>query len=204
VTVAPAGWCQESLFGKSWMCMLATSGDGRPGADGDGVAGRVGRTQRRRLGVTVAHRVLLVANRTLGDPDVLAAVRQRVDAGATDLWIVAPVTTPSGVLMAGAAPSGEALPVRNREPDAAAYDLAERRLDAARERFGALGIDVGGEVGDPDPFTAVSKAMDRREFAEVVLSTLPSAVSQWLRLDLASRVQRRFKVPVITVTGHAD
>jgi hypothetical protein len=155
-------------------------------------------------GVTVAHRVLLVANQTLADDAVLAAVRERVDAGATELWIVAPVTTPRGLVMAGAAPTGEAIPVRDREPDAAAYELAERRLSEARARFGALGIAVGGEVGDPDPFRAVGKAMGDREFAEVVVSTLPSAVSQWLRLDLPSRIQRKFKVPVITVAGRAD
>jgi GABA permease len=155
-------------------------------------------------GVTVAHRVLLVANRTLADDDVLAAVEERVAAGATQLWIVAPVTTPSGVLMAGAAPTGEALPVRNREPDAAAYDLAERRVDEACARFRALGIDVGGEVGDPDPFEAVGKAMDRGRYTEVVVSTLPSAVSQWLRLDLSSRIQRKFKIPVLTVASRAD
>ncbi len=145
-----------------------------------------------------------MANKTLADDDVLAAVRQRVEAGATELWIVAPVSTPSGVLMAGAAPTGEALPVRNREPDAAAYDLAEWRLERARERFRALGIEVGGEVADPDPFKAVGKAMEDRELDEVVISTLPSAVSQWLRLDLSSRVQRRHGVPVFTVAAHAD
>jgi hypothetical protein len=145
-----------------------------------------------------------VANRTLADPHVLAAVRGRVDAGATEVWIVAPVTAPSGMSMTGAAPSGEALPVRDREPDAAAYDLAERRLDEARTRFGALGIDVGGEVGDPDPLRAVGTALDHREFTEVVVSTLPSAVSQWLRLDLPSRVRRKFGLPVIVVPGRAD
>jgi cell pole-organizing protein PopZ len=154
-------------------------------------------------GVAVAHRVLLVANRTLADDAVLAAVRERVEAGATELWIVAPVTPPSGMAMAGAAPTGEALPVRDREPDAAAYALAERRLEEARVRFSALGIDVGGEVGDPDPFKAVSKVMERRQFDEVVLSVLPSTVSQWLRLDVPSRVERKYKVPVVTVPGRA-
>jgi hypothetical protein len=155
----------------------------------------------------MTHRVLLVANRTLGSEDIATAVRERVAAGATELWIVAPVAVPRGqasVSLSGAAPTGEILPMRDRRPDAQAYELAEQRLQEALDRFRALGITVGGEVGDVDPFKAVSKAMGRAEFAEVVVSTLPTAVSQWLRVDLPSRVHRKFKVPVTTVATDAD
>ena len=40
-------------------------------------------------------------------------------------------------------------------------------------------------------------------FDEVIISTLPLGVSRWLGLDVPHRVERRFKVPVTTVTGHA-
>jgi hypothetical protein len=152
----------------------------------------------------MTHRVLLVANRTLGGPDVAAAVRERAQAGATELWIVAPVAGPRGqdaVTVGGFAAAGEVLPLRDRSPDARAYEEADRRLREAVDRFGSYGFPVGGEVGDEDPFKAVSRAMNGRQFEEIVVSTLPTAASGWLRLDLPSRLRRKYKVPVTTIAS---
>jgi GABA permease len=168
------------------------------------VAANVAAEVSTNQGGTMAQRVLLVANRTLGGAEVAAAVRERVDAGATELWIVAPVAGRRGqdaVTVGGFAAAGEVLPLRDRSPDARAYEEAEQRVRDAVDRFSALGITVGGEVGDEDPVKAAGKAMSDRQFDEVVVSTLPTAASQWLRLDLPSRLQRKFKVPVATIAG---
>jgi hypothetical protein len=42
--------------------------------------------------------------------------------------------------------------------------------------------------------------MERASFDEIIISTLPSSISRWLRLDLPSRVQRAHAVPVVTIT----
>ena len=73
--------------------------------------------------------------------------------------------------------------------------------EAARDRLGALGVVVGGEVGDADPFQAVSDALAEREVDEVIISTLPTGRSRWLSADVPSRVRRAFSVPVTTVIG---
>lgn len=152
----------------------------------------------------MTHRVLLVANRTLGSDEVVTAVRERIRAGATELWIVAPVSPTrgqAGASMTGLAGAGEAILLRDQSPDDQSYDAAQRRLDEALLEFGRLGITAGGEVGDVDPFRAVSKVMRTRTFDEVVISTLPKPASHWLRVDLPSRVHRKFKVPVTTVAS---
>jgi hypothetical protein len=63
----------------------------------------------------------------------------------------------------------------------------------------AAGAPVEGIVGDPDPVAAVQDAINLRGFDEVIISTLPSKLSQWLRLDLPSKV-RGMGLPVTTVT----
>lgn len=148
----------------------------------------------------MTHRILLVANQTLDSVEVAEAVRERVEAGATEMWIVAPVTTARGQTSTFmGALGGEIVPVRDRSPDEHAFDLAEQRLQDATRRFSTLGITVGGEVGDTDPFKAISDALAHHEVDAVVLSTLPAAVSNWLQADLPTRVHRKFHVPVTTI-----
>ena len=67
----------------------------------------------------------------------------------------------------------------------------------------AQGGEAEGDIGDTDPVKAIEAVMTSGPFDEVIISTLPLGVSRWLGLDVPHRVERRFKVPVTTVTGHA-
>jgi hypothetical protein len=148
-------------------------------------------------------RVLVVANQTLGGEELAATVRKRVEAGATELWIVVPATSPpDDVAFARVVAYEGRFHLGERSEGADPVSLAERRLKDATYRFDRLGITVGGEVGDEDPFQAVSDVLSKREFDEVIVSTLPTGVSHWLRADLPSKVHRKFKIPVTTVTSH--
>jgi GABA permease len=64
----------------------------------------------------------------------------------------------------------------------------------------ALGATVDGEVGDANPSKAIADALKRKEFDEVVLSTLPKGISRWLGLDIPHLVQRRFHIPVTVIS----
>ena len=48
---------------------------------------------------------------------------------------------------------------------------------------------VEGVTGDADPLAAIQDAVNRRGFDEIILSTLPTRVSRWLKLDLPNKVQ---------------
>ena len=145
----------------------------------------------------MAHRILLVANRTLAGDDLTTVIRERVAAGATTLWIVAPATPATDPMAPGAMSVG----APRLAPERSGAELAESRLRDATYRFRDLGIPVGGEVSDKDAFSAVSDVLSRGEFDEVVVSTLPTGVSHWLRMDLPSRIHRTFGIPVTTVTA---
>ena len=75
-------------------------------------------------------------------------------------------------------------------PDANDREKAERTLawvlplmrQAARSP-------VNGLIDGPDPFESVQRAVQHGSFDEIIVSTLPRRMSQWLRRDLITRVE---------------
>lgn len=130
-------------------------------------------------------RVLVVANRTAGSDELLAALRERAASGAATFLVVVPAT-----------PHGVAFEERHTGEGEAREHLAE-----ALERFRGAGLGAEGWVGDPDPFAAVEDALEAHEIDEIVVTTLPRKISRWLGLDLPSRVRRLSDRPVTHVVG---
>ena len=123
-------------------------------------------------------RVLIVAYRTAATPPLLAAVRERAAQGPCEFTLLLP------------RPYWDA----DTEESALTLELGLPLLDEA------AGSHVEGLVGDTDPFVAVQGAMQRTPFDEIIVSTLPTHVSHWLRMDLPARV-RRLGVPVTVITA---
>jgi hypothetical protein len=123
-------------------------------------------------------RVLIVAHRTAATPPLLAAVRERAAQGPCEFTLLVP------------RPYWDA----DTEESALTLELALPLLDEA------AGGRVDGLIGDTDPFVAVQGALTRTPFDEIIVSTLPTHVSHWLRMDLPTRV-RRLGVPVTVVTA---
>src|SRR5262245_27543478 len=135
-------------------------------------------------------RCLILANQTLSSDTLHRTLKERVSAEPHEFYVVAPATpTRDGTGGAGSradAPSDADL----------AYALAEQRLGNALEELRSLGATAEGEVGDQDPVQAVGDALARFPADEIVVSTLPRAVSQWLRRDVPARLRKAFPVPV--------
>ncbi len=122
-------------------------------------------------------RILIVAHRTAATPPLLASVRDRATHGRCEFTLLVPDS------------SGDADIEDARETLELAIPLLE---DAAGGR-------VEGVIGQADAFAAVRTAHERRPFDEAIVSTLPTNVSRWLRVDLPARV-RRLGLPVTVVT----
>lgn len=149
-------------------------------------------------------RYLVVANQTLGGQRLLDLVAERQAEGAQFHILVPATPTVDDIFATGAmyggvlGAEGLALPM-DPEDHRTAHERSEERLKAALERFGRLGIDASGEVGDADPLTAIETVLEQREIDEVILSTLPPGISRWLKMDLVCRASRRFDVQITHV-----
>jgi hypothetical protein len=131
-------------------------------------------------------RVLVVAHKTAATQPLLDAVRDRAAKGPTTFTLLVP--NPAHGLHKAVDPEDQ---------DA---DEAQEVLSTALPKLSdAAGSQVEGIVGDADPSAAIQDAINLRGFDEVIISTLPSKVSRWLRLDLPSKVSG-LGLPVSTVT----
>jgi hypothetical protein len=83
---------------------------------------------------------------------------------------------------------------------------ARKRLDEGLDAFRAAGIEVTGEVGDANPVYAAGVAMRARPdvtWAGIIVSTLPPGVSRWLGLDVVSRIEYEYELPVTHLVADA-
>jgi hypothetical protein len=125
------------------------------------------------------HVTLAVANRTAGGDELLEALgakaQAEVDKEHGRLFIVV-------------------VPQEGGEGSAARR--ARSRLKLVLDRLHAAGLHAAGMVGDPDPFTAITNALQYFHVDDIVISTLPETKSGWLRTDLIDRVRRATDKPV--------
>jgi hypothetical protein len=132
-------------------------------------------------------RVLVVANKTAATPALLDAVRERAARGPCTFTLLVP-NTAHGLH-------------RVMDPEDQDRSEAETTLELALPLLSeAAGRRVEGLVGDSDPLTAIQDAINLHGFDEIILSTLPTRVSRWLRLDLPHKAAG-LGLPVTTVTA---
>lgn len=133
-------------------------------------------------------RYLIVANQTLAGDHLLDEIRRLAADGDCSFHVLVPATRPHDHFVAT---EGEGI------------GMAKSRLERALERFGALGVEVTGEVGDPRPLDAIRDAFLESDYDGIVLSTLPPGMSAWLGMDLPKRVRRTFGVPMTHIAAEA-
>ncbi len=134
-------------------------------------------------------RVLLVANRTAAGSHVVAALRARAARGVCDVTLLVPASpAPGGWTWE----EGEAL----RD--------AKRRLKAAVSMLKSSGFAVRSVLGDFSAIEAIGDELRQHGYDEIVISTLPTSRSRWLKQNLPARVARKFDVPVTHIEASDD
>ncbi len=146
---------------------------------------------------------LVVANQTLGGDHLMDEVRRRAAAGPSSFYVVVPNTRSVDAARASGAPLAPATASGSPEEDHRAALISRSRLHEALARLRAEGLEAQGDLGDSEPLTAIADALAVERFDEIIISTLPIGISRWLGMDLPSRAERKFKLPVTTVTAGA-
>lgn len=120
--------------------------------------------------------VLVVANRTAESDELLTVLNERASRSPSHFTLLVPAT-PHGVAWAADMHSGG--------------DEAKEHMNKAVGRLRDAGLEVEGVLGDPDPVAAVQDVVNTgAKFDEAIVSTLPTHLSKWLKLDLPHRVER--------------
>jgi hypothetical protein len=85
--------------------------------------------------------------------------------------------------------------------DVSDRNAAEQRLAFEEDWARAAGFTASGElVFERDAVDAVQRLASATGADQIIVSTMPTAVSRWLRQDLPRRIQRKVDVPVNVVT----
>jgi hypothetical protein len=125
--------------------------------------------------------ILVLANETIGGGALLDAVRERHAQGDARFFVVVPQTRPRH---------------GNVIYDDVVHDSAQVRVDLALAFMREEGIEGDGEVGDGDPYNAAMDAIGHRNISEVIVSTLPTQASAWMRRDLIQTLEGETGLPV--------
>ena len=107
--------------------------------------------------------------------------------------------TPSAAIAAGLAAVESAASVIVDLPDQKV--VAAERLESGLEWLRTHGATADGEVGCTDTFAAVTAVVQRGGIDEILVSTLPSRLSRWLKQDLPHKLEKAVTIPVSVVTA---
>jgi hypothetical protein len=133
-------------------------------------------------------RVLVVAHKTAATPALLDAIRRRAERGPARFHLLVPN------------PHHPSLrhPSEVTHPDVTEGEqVLALALPLIEEACG--GCPTDGTVSPRhDPMDAIEETLHEEDFDEIILSTLPRAVSRWLHLDLPHRVAH-LGLPLTTV-----
>ena len=136
------------------------------------------------------HRILVVANETVGGAELLGTVRERAGGKQVRVLVVSPALNS---------------PVRHWASDEdGAREAAQARLDASLTGMRAAGLDAAGEIGDADPVQAIEDAVRTFRPDELIVSTHPEGRSQWLERGVVEKARERFALPLTHVVVDLD
>jgi GABA permease len=133
------------------------------------------------------HRVLVLANQTVGGRALLAEIQNRSRGRSSEILVVVPALTST--------------PLEHWASDVdQALDEAGDRLDASLKTMEAAGLHARGYVGDHhEPNASLEDALRDFPADEVIISTHPPDKSRWLERGVVTRARTEVPLPITHV-----
>jgi GABA permease len=142
----------------------------------------------QRAAVEDTRRILVVANETVGGAELREALRNKAEGVAEDVLVICPALNSQ-------------LRTWLSDEDGA-RDAAQERLRRSLAELDASGVSARGEIGDGDPLQALEDALRTFPADEIVISTHPVGLSNWLEHGVVDAARLRFDVPITHVIVH--
>ena len=171
------------VFGVVWTAALVGFGAGVAYRSS---RGSLSRSVELTRGGDGKHRLLVVANETVGGEGLLKEIRDR--CGDRDCQIL--VVTPA---LAGSRASHWASDIDE------AIELARQRMELSLIAIDELGLKAKGEIGDSDPNVAIEDALRVFPADEILISTHPPHRSRWLERGVVERARDEIDLPITHV-----
>jgi GABA permease len=132
------------------------------------------------------HRLLVVANETVGGGALLDEIRERCHDRDCEILVVTPALAASRAEH-WASDVDEAI------------ELARQRMELSLIEIDRLGLKARGEIGDSDPNVAIEDALGAFSADEIVISTHPPHRSRWLERGVVERARSEIDLPITHV-----
>ncbi len=134
-----------------------------------------------------AHRVIVMANQTVGGHALLEEIQSRCKGRKSEILVVVPALTSS--------------PLEHWVSDVdAAIAEARQRLEDSLRTMQSAGLNARGDVGDHhEPNAALEDALRYFAADEVIISTHPPQKSRWLERGVVERARREVPLPITHV-----
>lgn len=132
------------------------------------------------------HRLLVVANETVGGEALLDEIQDRCRNRQSEILVITPAL-PTSRASHWASDTDEAT------------ELARQRMELSLLAIRDLGLKAKGEIGDSDPNVAIEDALRIFAADEIVISTHPAERSRWLERGVVDRAREQIDLPITHV-----
>lgn len=148
--------------------------------------GSLPRTVEVTRGGDGKHRLLVVANETVGGGELLEEIGERCRDRDCEVLVVTPA-------LAGSRAAHWASEIDE------AMELARQRMELSLIAIRELGLKGRGEIGDSDPNVAIEDALRTFAADEIVISTHPPERSRWLEHGVVEQAREQIDLPITHV-----
>jgi hypothetical protein len=137
------------------------------------------------------HRLLVVANETVGGDALRVEIRERCRDRICEILVLTPA-------LVGSRASHWASDIDE------GIELARQRMELSLIEIEGLGLKARGEIGDSDPNVAIEDALRVFPADEIVISTHPPQRSRWLEHGVVDRARDEIDLPITHVVVDLD